>query len=105
MIQFWEISLSSPTDLSTLMSEPADRPGLTGEDTTYFRELVLSVQANVGNRGSSLWFQFFLSVGVTTHPSNTFSFSLARRASSKECLSGFCYPCIFKAKHDGYCCS
>ena len=45
----------------------------------------------------AFWFQFFLNVGVTTHPTNTFSFFLARRASSKEFLSGFCYPCIFEA--------
>ena len=40
LIQFWDIRLSRPTDLSTLMAEPTNRPGLTGKDMTYFREQV-----------------------------------------------------------------
>ena len=83
--------------MSTLIPQPVNRSGLT--NTPCFREQ-FEFEQMLRNCGPSFWFQFFLS--VTVHAKNTFSFPLARRASSKECLSGFCYPCILSHLYQPY---
>ena len=77
LIQFSEICLTRPTDLGSLISEPANRPGFACKDTVYiFREKVLLGLSKRWGSVVPAWVSvILLGVEATTLPKKTFSFS------------------------------
>ena len=58
-----------------------------------------------GTVDPAIWIQCFKTVSATTRPTNTSDLSSARRAFSKEELSGFCYSSNCEVKCDDERCS